>query len=299
MGEARRSHGLIFVIDGEPYQDEMQMFETLHTDLPHIPKIVFVNQWDKVQLRPISEREKIKELIHAKMRRFVISDEDIVYGSAQLYDPKTDSYIRQEVPALLDRMYENAGTLGLVMNVLDPARRAEDLGSKLRSKIMDARIRIGRKVVSWFGTAEVGSMFVPFSSLITTPGLLAGMVYTLMKILGVKSDKDAASKITKELLVVCGKELAAEFAASTAIEAMAWLGGIFLGPLALLGALGAAGAVGYYKYKRTVIFGEVVIEYLKNDCSWGGEDRHEVIMKCRERAKEHYLKFKIMMDSEK
>ncbi|WP_372719354.1 hypothetical protein [Novipirellula sp.] len=39
-----------------------------------------------------------------------------------------------------------------------------------------------------------------------------------MRILGVKSDRDAAKKLTLELLKVCGTEMAVEFAAVTAVE---------------------------------------------------------------------------------
>jgi GTP-binding protein EngB required for normal cell division/uncharacterized protein (DUF697 family) len=292
LDEARRSHGIIFVVDGEPYKDEMDMFEAVHVSLPNIPKLVFVNKWDVMQHRPSAEREQVRQLVHRKMRKFVTSEMDIIYGNAQSFDPGTDSYQRQELPNLLDRMYEGAGTLGLVMNVLDPARRAEDLGSKVRDKIMEFRIRLARKIISGFGAAEVAGSYVPFSTLLTTPGLLGSMVYTLMRILGVKNDLNAAKKIAVELLKVCALEMTAEFAATSAIEVAAWVGAFILGPLMFLGAIGAAGAVGYYKYRRTVIFGEVAIEYLRNDCSWGGEDRHAVIMRCRERAQEHYMKFR-------
>ena len=105
--------------------------------------------------RPSAERTKVTLLIHAKMRKFVGSEADIVYGSAQHFDAQADTYVRQALPQLLDRMYESAGTLGMVVNVLDPARRAEDLGSKVRDRIMEIRIGLARKFVSGFGTAEV------------------------------------------------------------------------------------------------------------------------------------------------
>lgn len=293
LDEARRSHGIVFVVDGEPYKDEMDMFEAVHDAMPKTPKLVFVNKWDVKQLSPSAERQQVKELIHSKMRKFVSSDADIIYGSAQIYDPATDSYMRQELPQLLDRMYESAGTLGMVMNLLDPARRADDLGSQIRVKIMEFRIRVARKFVSGFGAAEVAGSYVPFATLVVTPGLLAGMVYMLMRILGVKGDKTVAKKVAVELLKVCGFEMAAEFAAAAAAEAAIAVGAFIFGPLGLAGYLAAAGGLGYYKYRRTVIFGEVAIEYLRNDCSWGGEDRHEVIKRCKERAQEHYMKFRV------
>ena len=293
LDEARRSHGIIFVIDSEPYRDELEMFEAVHQRLPKIPKIVFVNKWDEMQYRPSSEREKVRTLIFSKMRKFVASDKDIVFGSALAYDSATDSYKRQTAYELIDRMYDGAGTLGMVTNVLDPAHRADELAGKIRDRVMEIRINIARKMISGFAAAEVAGSYIPLTTLLTTPGLLAGMVYSIMRVLGVKSDKDAARKMTVELLKVCALEMTAEFAAVTAIEIALLIPAFIFGPIGLFGALGAAGALGYYKYRRTAILGEVAIEYLRNDCSWGGEERHEVIARCKERAKDHYLKFKL------
>lgn len=293
LDEARRSHGIIFVVDSEPYRDELEMFEMVHSRLPKTPKIVFVNKWDEMKFRPTSEREKVKQLIVSKMRKFVASDNDIVFGSALSFNPDTDTFERQTAFELIDRMYEGAGTLGMVTNILDPAHRADELAGKIRDRVMEIRVKLARKVISGFAAAEVAGSYVPLTTLITTPGLLAGMVYTIMKILGVKSDREAAKKLSIELLKVCGVEMAAEFAAVTAVEVALLIPVFIFGPIGLFGALGAAGALGYYKYKRTAVFGEVAIEYVRNDCSWGGEERHEVIKRCRERAKEHHMKFKL------
>jgi hypothetical protein len=46
IDEAHKSHGLIFVIDGEPFSPELKLFECVHNAVPNIPKIVFVNKWD-------------------------------------------------------------------------------------------------------------------------------------------------------------------------------------------------------------------------------------------------------------
>jgi GTP-binding protein EngB required for normal cell division/uncharacterized protein (DUF697 family) len=292
LNEARKSHGIVFVVDGEPYQDEVEMFDAVHNALPKIPKLVFVNKWDRMQHVPSADRDKVRQLVWQKMRKYVISEDDIIFGSAEVFDSSTDKNVRQQLPQLLDRMYESAGTLGMVMNVLDPARRAEDAGSKLKEKIMEVRVRLARKIVSGFAIAEVAGSYIPFTSLVTTPGILAGMVYTLMKVLGVKSDKAAAKQVAVQLIKVCVSEMAVEFGVVTVAELALPIIAFFAAPVALLGALGALGGIGYYKYRRTAIFGELAIEYIKHDCSWGGEEIHTVIQRCRKQAEEYYMKFK-------
>jgi small GTP-binding protein len=177
--EAKKAHGIIFCLDGEPYGPEMDLFNLVHDATQSVPKIVFVNKWDEWEHRPKADREKVRGLIEAKMSRFVSDPDDIVYGSAQRLDPAQDAYARQELPQLLDRMYAGAGSLGIVMNVIDPARRAEKFGDLMREKIMEVRVRLARKVISGFGAGAVAGSFIPFTDLVVAPGILSSIVYAL------------------------------------------------------------------------------------------------------------------------
>jgi hypothetical protein len=80
-----------------------------------------------------------------------------------------------------------------------------------------------------------------------------------------------------------------DFGTSLAIDAAVAVS-FFLGPLAALAAVGALGAQAALKYKRTVILGEVTMEYIRHNCTWGGEDRAVVIRRCKECAMAHYMK---------
>lgn len=293
VAEAKRAHGHIFVVDGEPYADEIELFQVVQNALPDTPKLVFVNKADLMNHLPTKDREMIKSRIEKKMTEFVRSPSDIVYGSAMLFDPKRDEMVRQALPQLLDKMYEDAGTLGQVMNVLDPANRAHDLSDSIQRKIFEVRSKVARKVISAFGAASVGGVFVPFSTLIVTPGILASMVYVLFRIMGKKdtSKKDAA-KISIELLKECGKFLVADFVAVAAAE-------LVVSSMHLLGPLGsliglAADVLGlsYFRYRRTVILGEVTLEFIRNDCSWGGEGAQALIRRAKARALQNYMHLK-------
>lgn len=293
IAEAKKAHGHIFVVDGEPYADEVELFQVVHNSLPNTPTIVFVNKTDLMENLPTKDREIVRSRIEKKVLDFVRSPSDIVYGSAMLYDAKRDEMVRQALPQLLDKMYEDAGTLGQVMNVLDPANRAQDLGESIKKKIFEVRSKVARKVVSAFGAASVGGGFVPFSTLIVTPGILASMVYVLFRVMGKKdmSKKDAA-RISVELLKECGRFLVADFVAVAGAE-------LLVSSMHLLGPLGsliglAADALGlsYFRYRRTVILGEVTLEYIRNDCSWGGEGAQALIQRAKERALQNYMHLK-------
>lgn len=290
--EAKRCHGHIFVIDGEPYGPELDLFSEVQHALPNTPKIVFVNKWDEKQLTLLEpERERLRALISEKMSPFVKSPLDIIYGSAErVIDGKR---VRQEVPELIDRMHEDAGTLGMVMNLLNPAESAMNLSATMRSKILEVRTRVARKVISGFGAASVAGSLIPFSALILSPGLLASMVYALHRVMGKRNlSRDDAKRATMDLLKACGSVLAAEFVAVGVVE-IALQGLHIFGPLGTLAVLGAdVAGLSYFRYRRAVILGEVTLEYIRTDGKWGADGAEATIRRCKERALEHYMRLR-------
>ncbi|MBD2361285.1 50S ribosome-binding GTPase [Anabaena minutissima FACHB-250] len=291
--EAKKAHGHIFAIDGEPYGDEIELFDLVHNNSPDIPKIVFVNKWDQIQNnRPKKEQETIRSRISEKMGKFVKSPEDIVYGSAMLFDPERDEMVRQKLPQLLDRLYDSAGTLGAVMNILDPAKRAADLSNDMNARIFQFRAKLARRVISIFGTVAAMTIVVPFATFFGYPALLTAMVLTVSKIMGKEVTKDNAAKIMWACLKVIGVNgtagLVGFFVVDIASTALVPVGGAGFA----VGALAALGGVGFYAYRQTVTLGEITLEYIRNDFSWAGKNEKEVLERCKHGVKEHYVKFK-------
>jgi GTP-binding protein EngB required for normal cell division/uncharacterized protein (DUF697 family) len=288
VDEAKKAHGLVFVIDGEPLGPELKLFELVHEAVPNVPKIVFVNKWDVKEFQhDENELAIVRQRITEKMGKFVRSPEDILYGNARV---KRDGLmVRQKLPQLVDKMYEDAGTLGQIMNVLDPANLADDLSQSIYEKILEARVKVARKVVNGFALAGVASEMLPFAQLITTPGILASMVFTVINMLGKKASKEDSQKITMELLKACGEVLGIEFTVIAGADLMLDVATVFAGPFgAAVALLVNITGLSYYKYQRIVLLGEVTIDYILNDYSWAGSQR-AVIQKCKKTASQHYF----------
>jgi GTP-binding protein EngB required for normal cell division len=99
--------GLIFIINDNPSKKEMELFNIVNEKLHNIPKIVFVNKWDKMQnSHTKKDQDTIRAQISEKIGKFVKSPEDIVYGSAMLLDKKRDEMIRQELTQLINKIRE-------------------------------------------------------------------------------------------------------------------------------------------------------------------------------------------------
>ena len=297
LEEAKRAHGHIFVIDGQPYADELELFDMVHAACPNTPKLVFLNKADLLAHMPKRDRERVMEIVNQKMSKYVETSEDIIFGNAQIYDEANDCMVRQKVPHLIDRLYDGAGTLGMIMNVLDPAGRATDISTQIRDKVSQIRMKVGRKVAGIFGALEVGAAVIPLSTLITTPTLLTSLAYIEMKIMGKNISKGDATKVGLEGLKTCSTVLAGDFVAVAGVSLIFDSANV-LGPIGtLVGALGNAIGLGWWRYRRTVIFGEVMLEFAKRDFSWGGEDKYKVIQECKQRAIEHHMKLRKGYDS--
>lgn len=281
--EAKRAHGLVFVVTGEPFGPELKLFEIVHKAVPDIPIIVFVNKWDEMQHRPKEDAEKVRSLVNKTMRKFVKSDEDIVYGNALLFDRGSGKMIRQPLPQLIDRMYANAGIFGEVVQVIDPANRAVNMSADIQKRLFQARTSLARKLIRYFGWASIVGNVMIFDELLVTPGILVTMTYVVSNVLGVKVNADRAFEITIKLLKFCAQDLTATFVgvalASTVLNALPF--GYFVDVVGL-GAL---------KYSRTVTLGEVLIEYIRTEDKWD-DNRHKAILECRERAQNLYGSFK-------
>lgn len=286
--EAKKSHGHIFVIEGEPLEPELKLFELVHQQLPDTPKIVFVNKWDKTEAATTSrERQVTVSRIKEKMGKFVSSPEDILFGSAMTLDRENDTMVSHELPQLLDRMYEDAGTLGQVMNILDPAGQAEELSGKLREKIIAVREAIARKVIAVFAVSSIAGTIVPFSQVVAAPTILISMVFVLSKTMGTPIPKNKAREVAEKLARASWDVIAADLA----LDIAGSLATVFT-PFGLFAFFAGMAGSAYLSYRRTCILGEITLEYIKLGFSWGGEQPQEVIRRCKERASIHYARLK-------
>lgn len=281
--EAQKAHGHVFVLEGEPTHDEIEIFDFVKKNTPRSPTIVFVNKSDRFDYMPKSDEETVKGRIIEKMRKYVDSDLDIIFGSARLFDKERDEMVRQNLPNLEDRLYNNPGTLGQVVNVFDPANRAELNLEMARTKILEARKKVARRVIKAYAFAEAGASAIPFGDIVATPGLLVFLTRSVTKIMG-EGQSVSPHKLTVDVVKVCAQVLGALFVLATAGSVLV----DFLGPIGWI--LSAAGFAAF-KYSRTLIYGEALLLYIENGFSFGNDAR-ATIMKAKENAGIYYKAYR-------
>lgn len=256
----RRAHVKIFVIDGEPYEPELELFRWATQLMPGLPTVVFFNKYDEFQRKPRTDKERILEVIKSKMRPFVKNIEtDLVFGSASLVDPDTDSYKRQPPPTqLMDWLYNHADYASTLINILDPAKQAL---TNIDNNVLQVREQVARTIVAQYAEGNATSALIPFSAVTIFPAKLNSMNLTICEIMGVPPEKmQSAESISKVFWQ--GVWSAAK------VEALWSFLGMVLAPF----TFGASLAVTVYgtiqewneSQKRVLVLGEALIQWIKS-----------------------------------
>lgn len=291
--EAARAIGIIFVLDGEPFGPENELFDLVHREFPYKPKFVFVNKLDCLTYEHTSEElDIVKGRIESKMRKYLAKDVPIIYGSA--HPKQGDVKIRQPLPELEELLYQDAGTLGAVMNVLDPASRASETVSKIRNKLFEVRASIARKVIRPVALATSLSVAVPGYGGTAQLAGIASIVVVVHRIMGIPISKANGTAIAKTLLATVGSAIGIAIGVGVALDVANWTATLlapFTAGLSLLlplatavAGLGAGYGVLWWRY---CVLGEVVLEYIRLGKDWETADKQEIIERCKERASQY------------
>lgn len=104
----------IFIISREPINTEMDVFNYLCNDFSSKARIVFVNKSDRFEHYPSKYARAEKEVIVKKMSKYVSKVEDIIFGTASVYDAQKDAMIRSNVSALQERIYKEVIVLNRI-----------------------------------------------------------------------------------------------------------------------------------------------------------------------------------------
>lgn len=258
----RRSHVKILVIDGEPLQPELELFQWATNLMPGLPTVIFFNKYDEFQewKKPLVDKERILEVVKSKMRPFVKNIEtDLIFGSASLFDDASQLFKRQPPPEdLMNWLYNQADYSSTLIKVLDPAKQAL---TNIGSNVLQVRERVARRIVTEYAEGNAAAALIPFSSVTLFPAKLHSMNLTICEIMGVPPEKmqsaESISKVFWEGVWTAAKT-----------EAFWSVAGLVLAPFTF-GLSLAVTAYGTYQewnesQKRVLVLGEALIQWIKS-----------------------------------
>ncbi|MEM7556673.1 MAG: GTPase domain-containing protein [Cyanobacteria bacterium P01_A01_bin.84] len=256
----RRAHVKILVIDEQPYEPELELFQWATKLMPGLPTVIFFNKYDKFQNQPRADKERIIEKIKSKMKPFVNDIEtDIIFGSASLFDSDSDSYNRQPQPKkLIDWLYNHADYSSTLIKVIDPANQAL---TNIESNVLQVREQVARRILIDYAESNALGALIPFSSITIFPARLHNLNTTICEIMGVPTEKmqsaESISKVFWEGVWSAAK-----------VEAFWSVAGVVLAPFTFGTSL-IVTAYGTYSewnesQKRVLILGEALIQWIKS-----------------------------------
>jgi small GTP-binding protein len=268
---ARRSDLVIFVLDSDITDSELQALRTLLSQ--GRPVVITLNKSD---LYTRQERESLLTSIQDKTQGLVHPDDVLVVAAQPRLqeiveideDGKEVSTTREREPdiaTLRIRLWEIFEAEGKTLAALNASLFAADLSDQVGLRILHARREIGDKLVRTYCVAKgVAVAFnpVPVADLFAAAFIDVGMVMHLSYVYDLPLSRREAgslvSVIVAEAAALMGTVWALHFVSSALKVGTAGLSTVV--------TAGAQGAIAYYS---TYVVGQIAAEYLAQGKSWG------------------------------
>jgi GTPase len=276
---ARRADLVVFVLDGDIAESELQALKTLVAE--GRPVIIALNKQD------LYNREELGALLGSVRRRVagLVNPGDVVPVAA---DPRPQPMVEvgddgretlteraraPETELLRLRLWEVVEAEGKTLAALNASLFAADLSDRVGHRILEARREIGEKVVRTYCIAKgVAVAFnpVPVADLFAAAFVDVGMVVHLSRVYDLPLSRREAGSLVR----VIAAEAAALMGSAWALHFVS--SALKVGTLGLSTILtaGAQGAIAWYS---TYVVGRVAGEYLANGKSWGDGGPKKVV----------------------
>ena len=281
---ANRSDLVIFVLDGDITESELQALKTLLGQ--GRPVIVALNKSD------LYTRDELDSLLKSVREKAegIVQASDVLAVAAQPKpqtiievddqgNEQTSSRVRDvDIEQLKLRLWDIFEAEGKTLAALNASLFAADLSDQVGKRILNARRELGDKMVRTYCIAKgVAVAFnpVPVADLFAAAFIDVGMVMHLSHVYDLPiSRKEAGSLIrviAAEAAALMGTVWALHFVSSA----------LKVGTLGLSTILtaGAQGAIAYYS---TFVVGQVAAEYLAEGKSWGEGGPKQVVQEILE-----------------
>jgi small GTP-binding protein len=276
---AQRSDLVIFVLDGDITDSELQSLKTLLAE--GRPVVVALNKSD---LYTAEELGSLQRSIEASVTGLVQPGDVIAVAAKprpqtvmEIDDDGNESSFERErepsVDALKLRLWDIFEAEGKTLAALNASLFAADLSDQVGRRILNARREIGDKLVRSYCVAKgVAVAFnpVPVADLFAAAFIDVGMVMHLSRVYDLPVSRNEAGSLVRvivaEAAALMGTVWALHFVSSALKVGTAGLSTIV--------TAGAQGAIAYYS---TYVVGQIAAEYLADGKSWGdGGPKHVV-----------------------
>lgn len=276
---AHRSDLVIFVVDGDITESELQSLRTLLAQ--GRPVVVALNKSD---LYSSDDLGKLMQALREKTAALVDPD-DVLAVAAQ---PRPQQVIEiddvgnetttirnraVDIDNLRLRLWEIFEKEGKTLAALNASLFAADLSDQVGIRILNARREIGDKLVRTYCVAKgVAVAFnpVPIADLFAAAFIDIGMVMHLSKVYDLPVSRREAGSLVSVIVFEAAALMGTVWALHLASSALK----VGTGGLSTIVTAGAQGTIAYYS---TYVVGQIAADYLSRGKSWGDGGPKQVV----------------------
>ncbi|MEA1890346.1 MAG: GTP-binding protein [Pseudomonadota bacterium] len=262
---------ILFVVDGDLTQSELDSLKTLHRQNSIV--LLILNKADRYS--PAEQEQLLQSLsTHAAG---IISQENILSCSAappaQLVvtvDENGDEVesLRQlepEVSALTSRIWQIIEQDGRSLAALNASLFAAHVTDKVSAKILETRRGLAEKVIRYYCIAKgigVAANPIPLADLAAAAALDSALVYHLSRVYDLPMSRRESGKLVAAIFA----QLAALMGAIWTVHLASSLLKLSSGGLSTVLTATSQGAIAYY---GTYLVGQIAQRYFEKGKSWG------------------------------
>ena len=271
MEAAAQADLILFVVDGDLTQSELDSLKTLHSQSSIV--LLVLNKIDRYT------RQEQDELLESLGRHAtgIVLKENILSASAAPptqtlisvnqsgHETQTQREMEPDVSALTSRLWQIIEQDGRSLAALNASLFAAHVTDKVAARILETRRGLAEKVIRYYCIAKGVSVAVnpiPVADLVAAATLDSALVYHLSRVYDLPMSRRESGKLVAAIFA----QLAVLMGAIWTVHLASSLLKLSSAGLSTLLTASSQGAIAYYS---TYVVGQITTRYLEQGKAWG------------------------------
>ena len=271
MEAAAQADLILFVVDGDLTQSELDSLKTLHSQSSIV--LLVLNKIDRYT------RQEQDELLESLGRHAtgIVLKENILSASAAPptqtlisvnqsgHETETQREMEPDVSALTSRLWQIIEQDGRSLAALNASLFAAHVTDKVAARILETRRGLAEKVIRYYCIAKGVSVAVnpiPVADLVAAATLDSALVYHLSRVYDLPMSRRESGKLVAAIFA----QLAVLMGAIWTVHLASSLLKLSSAGLSTLLTASSQGAIAYYS---TYVVGQITTRYLEQGKAWG------------------------------
>ena len=271
MEAAAQADLILFVVDGDLTQSELDSLKTLHSQSSIV--LLVLNKIDRYTRQ---EQDELLESLGRHATGIVLKDnilsasaapptQTLISVNQSGHETETQREMEPDVSALTSRLWQIIEQDGRSLAALNASLFAAHVTDKVAARILETRRGLAEKVIRYYCIAKGVSVAVnpiPVADLVAAATLDSALVYHLSRVYDLPMSRRESGKLVAAIFA----QLAVLMGAIWTVHLASSLLKLSSAGLSTLLTASSQGAIAYYS---TYVVGQITTRYLEQGKAWG------------------------------